>query len=424
MEWYMKNYGCEKNRGESFMYNKIKDISIVALLLFLCCYFMQLFNFPNVLTLLFGGISILTLMLKQKRIRVDLETLLIVTTIASYFIIVYGQRAFTMSLSYVSIVIYVLAHYLGYEIKASEKSEHLYLAFVFAIVVGYSVRGCLNSYLFLDGQFQYPSTVRIWKDIWADWYMVGTWQALFFLPMFACVFPAIAYIRKRKYLCIILLAVAMFFLYISFASESRTSVVILVIIFVAQMFLEIILEWKRIREKISLRNILITVVVVIFLAIAILSVFKDNAIVVKFMSIMNRGGGILNNVRFKLQKVTIEQLFIYPMGGKQMVLPAPHPHPHNTWLDMAFMAGLIPFFAFLVYTVFTIYELIRWLFEKEISQERKIVTAGVYGVFFLYFMIERSFVGSVHYMTPWLFVNGLIHGELFAIKEKLKRQEK
>ena len=406
------------------MQNKIKDISIVALWLFLCCYFMQLFNFPNVLTLLFGGIAILVLMLKQKCIRVDLETLLIVTTIASYFIIVYGQRAFTMSLSYVSIVIFVLAHYLGNELKANKKSEYLYLAFVFAIVAGYSVRGSLNSCLFLDGQFQYPNTVRIWKDIWADWYMVGTWQALFFLPMLACVFPAIAYIRKWKFFSIILLAVAMFFVYISFASESRTSVMILAIIFFAQMFLGILLEWKKIYEKISLKNILLVVLVVIFFAGAILIVFKENAVITKFMSIMNRGGGIFNNVRFKLQKVTIEQLFMYPMGGKQMVLPAPHPHPHNTWLDMAFMAGLIPFFSFLVYTLFTIYELVRWLLIKEISQERKIVTTGIYGVFFLYFMIERSFVGSVHYMTPWLFVTGLVHGELSAIKEKLKRQEK
>lgn len=406
------------------MQNKKQEICVMALWFFLCFYFMQLFNFPNKLTLLFGGIAILALAIKQKKIRIDLMIFVLTLTIASYFIIVHGQRAFTMALSYVSIIILVLAVYLGYEIHGKDRKETLFITLLITIVIGYSVRGILNSYLFLDGQLQYPDYVRIWKDIWADWYMPGTWQIIFFLPAIACVLPAIVYVRKWKLYSIVLLGINAFFGYIAMASQTRASIIILPLVFCAQVLLYVILERKKVRRYFTKRNIVIAIAFIIISLSAVFFALKDSVIVEKFISIMNRDGGILNNIRFTLQKCAIEQLFEYPMGGKQMVFPQPHPHPHNTWLDMAFVAGLIPFFSFLIYTIFTIFELIQWLIKKEVSEERKVIVAGIYTVFFLYFMIERSFVGSVHYMTPWLFVTGMIHGELCAMKDKLKISQK
>lgn len=136
------------------------------------------------------------------------------------------------------------------------------------------------------------------------------------------------------------------------------------------------------------------------------------------MEIMDRDGGILNNIRFKLQRMALEQLFVYPMGGDQMSFMG-YPHAHNAWLDIANMAGVIPFFAFAAYTFLTVYELIRWLMRKDISTERKLMLTGIYGAFFLYYTVERAFESSMHFMTPWFFINGLVHGEL--TKEKNER---
>ena len=56
-------------------------------------------------------------------------------------------------------------------------------------------------------------------------------------------------------------------------------------------------------------------------------------------------GGVLNNVRFKIHRAGLEQLFVYPMGGYQMDFLG-HAHAHNTWIDVADAAGIIPFFSF------------------------------------------------------------------------------
>ena len=95
-----------------------------------------------------------------------------------------------------------------------------------------------------------------------------------------------------------------------------------------------------------------------------------------------------------------------------------HAHAHNTWIDIADASGIIPFFSFAAYTLITIVELIVWLMKQEISTERKLMTAGIYGIFFLYYTVERGLGGSMHYMTPWFLVNSMVHGELWVMGNK------
>ena len=142
---------------------------------------------------------------------------------------------------------------------------------------------------------------------------------------------------------------------------------------------------------------------------------KDHAVVKQFIASWGRNGGILKNVRFEIQRAAIEQLPLYPMGGNQMNFGR-FVHAHNAWLSMADMAGWIPFGLFSIYTVLTLCESIGWLLKKEITTERKIMTSGLLIAFFLFYTVERIFEGAMHFLTPYIFINGLIHGELSMMK--------
>lgn len=394
----------------------LEKIWLCVVGIFLICYFMMLFDFPNRLTILFGSIICLTLLIKQRKFRLDAGICLLTLTLASYFMILYGvPRALTMSLPYVGLVIYVLAHYLTCEVLSQEQGEKKILFFIFAMILGITIHGLLNSYLFLDGQLQYEFTVRIWADIWKEGYMPGTWQVVYFLPALAITFPMILYWKNNKILYGLMILIAVFFIYISMATESRTSVVIFAGVICAELLLYVLLERKKIAELFKNKKVWITSAVVagllMFAGIAlIMSPLGQN-----FISIMGRNGGILNNIRFQIQRRGLEQLFVYPMGGYKMNFLG-YAHSHNTWIDIADAAGVIPFFAFAAYTFLTIYEMIRWLSQKEISTERKLIVAGIYGAFFLYYTVERGLGGSMHFMTPWFFINGLVHGELSVLK--------
>lgn len=377
--------------------------------IFLFCYFMMLFDFPNKITILLGSLICLILLLKQKKFRFGIGTCLLTLTIASYFIILYKGRAFTMSLPYVGILMYVLGDYLSCEVKEHKKSEKLYITLLLILVFGHAVHGYLNSYMFLAGHI--GETVRHWQDIWLRVLIPGTQQIVYFLPVLAFVFPAIVYFKQRKCVNILIITSAIFFVYISMASQTRTSLLAFGLVFFAQMILYMFLEWKQMKKMILRKETGIVILIMLIAAVGAYFLLKDTEIVQSFIGIMGRDGGILNNVRFQMQRRALEQLFLYPMGGRHMELLGRN-YAHNSWLDIANAAGLIPFFAFTGYTIVIIYELIRWLFRKDVSMERKLMVAGLFAIFFLYNTVERAFEGSMHFMTPWFFLNGMLHGEL------------
>lgn len=400
------------------MQNKVRTekIAFGIVWVFLLCYFMMLFDFPNVLTILLGSLICLILLVKQRKFRLDIGTCLLTVTIVSYFIILYGSRAFSMSLPYVGIIMYVLANYLSCDVYKNENSDLRYMQLLYVIVLGHAIHGILNSYMFLTGNL-FQGSVRVWTDFWMQVFLPGTQQIVYFLPVLAFVFPAIIYFRRRKCVNILTILVAVFFIYMSMASQTRTSVLAFGLVFCGQAILYLILEREKILKILSNKKVQRAGIIVIVLAIFAVLILMKHPVVTSFISIMGRDGGVLNNIRFKIQRHALGQLFLYPMGGDQMDFLG-YPHAHNAWLDMANMAGIIPFFAFAGYTIFTVYELIRWLMRKEISTERKLMVVGIYGVFFLYYTVERAFEGSMHFMTPWFFLNGLVHGELSMMKMK------
>ena len=77
---------------------------------------------------------------------------------------------------------------------------------------------------------------------------------------------------------------------------------------------------------------------------------------------------------------------------------------------MANAAGLIPFFAFAAYTAYSVFEMIRLFVNKKVSSEIKIMLAGLFMAFFLYLSVEPALDASVHLVTPWIFVHGLVRG--------------
>lgn len=395
---------------EKLQQKNIQMIFWTAVTIFLCCYFVMLFDFPNRITILLGSTLCLLLWLKQKCFRLDLNTVLLVVTIGSYYIILYGTRAFTMSLPYVGILLYVVGNYLSAEIKTKNNYEKYYMLLLITLIFGHSLHGILNSILFLDGQL-FEDDIRVWMDIWMQITLPGTQQVVYFLPAIAMVFPGILWFKNRKCSNGLWILSAGFFIYISMASQTRTSVLILPLVFAAQVMLYVLLEWKKVKKVLLHKNTKIAAVVGLLLLIVAVFLLKDHPLVSSFMGIMGRDGGIFNNIRFKLQRSALQQLFLYPMGGDQMDFMG-YPYAHNAWLDMANEAGWIPFFAFAFYTFHVIYELIRWLMKKEVSTERKIILAGIFGAFFLYYTVERAFDSSLHFMTPWFFINGLVHAEL------------
>ena len=391
------------------MKDKTQTITFCGVCIFLFCYFLHIFNMPNELTVILGGILCLALVVQQKKLRIDLGICLLMLTLISYYVIINGISGMFYAILYIPPIIYELGNYMVSTIEDKNDVDNELLVLIFIMVIAYTIHGILNSYMWYAG-YVVPGTRR-WQDFWSGEIVPGTQHVAFFLPALAMFFPSMICMKKRKSLNAWIILTAIFFGYTSLATKSRMSVLIFIIVFFMQISFVILCEKNNVRKYLSNKKVWMIGLVILILVVGGVIAIKDSAVVVAFIENMSKGGGILNNVRFKAQRMALQQIFIYPMGGNLMDLGGIS-HSHNTWLDMANAAGVIPFLTFTGYTVYTLYELIYLLVQKDISTEIKIMLAGLYGAFFLYFSVEPAVEASIHLVTPWIFVNGTIHGRV------------
>lgn len=374
--------------------------------LFFLVYFLNFLNISNTLVLLIGASLFLVMIIYQKMLRIDIGICLLTITLMSYYLIVNGIQGIKYSILYIPLIVYVLANYMIYSMKQDKNFNRMVLQVILALIVGFTIYGLLNSYMYYAG-YVVPGTRR-WQDFWSHEIVPGTQHTVYFLPMMAMFLPAIVFIKERKWKSIIVAVITVFFCYTSLVTKSRMPLLIFVIVFFVQGILYAITEWQVTKKVLVDKRTWILAICLMMLVVIGFVAVKDTAVMSNFLNNMGKDGGILNNVRFVAQRQAISQLFDYPMGGRQMDMILGN-YCHNTWLDMANAAGLIPFFAFTAYTVYTLYELLCIVKKEWISTEIKMITVGIYSSFFLYFCVEPALDASIHYLTPWIFLNGVVH---------------
>ena len=313
-------------------------------------------------------------------------------------------------MTYIPILICVLSDYLGAYIRQTQNKECKLLQALWMLVLGFSIHGILNSYLYFAG-YNEPGR-RYWMDIWNKMMLAGTHHSAYLIPVMAMLVPSVIYFKKHKWKTALVLGVTAFFTYTSLVTKSRMPILILILVVMIQMLLYACLEMEKTKKLLRDKRIWLAVFCAVAAMIVAFLMVKDTAVVSAFIENLSEDGGILNNARFVAQRKAILQLFQYPMGGHQMDLFPLKNYCHNTWLDMANAAGVIPFFAFALYTIYSMYQMILLVKNETVTTEVKLVAIGIYVVFFLYFTVEPALDASIHFLTPWVFLNGIVHGYL------------
>ena len=378
----------------------IYAVSLTVLLAF----FMQLFGFPNKLSVLCSFLICGIYFILQKKILVGIREILIVLAMALY-IWFSGKR----NLTGLSIVMLPLFFQLAsrYVLNASQDKKELgkrigKLLGIF--VLGYTLHAVLNAGMYWIYGF---AGSRAWKDVWTGMNVPATQQVIYFLPILALAFPAILYMKRAKILCGVSLIAVMFSLWFSAITGSRTPLAIFVIVLLWEVLLWCAFNWK---EKQTRKQLLIygTVFFLILLAGGLVMWLNWEKIQASpFYAAFGRDGGILHNVRFEAQKNAVAQLFKYPFGGYQMDLGVLE-MAHNVWLDTAKAAGIFPFAVLVAYTVLNIYDLFKMMRNRVLHTGIKYVLSGLWLVMMLYYMVEPALEANVQYMIPWFYINGII----------------
>ena len=399
---------------------KKEKLPYCCMLLFLFAAFMEAFGFKNRYMLVCLVLSIGYCLWRQKKIILDVRELILFIT---FFLYAWIAKKSLLSVTLLPVLFSYLAKLMVYNMEGLKKKEKLIWYMIGVMVLGLCIHGLLNfGELVREYGFAGSKGIRHWGDFWHPERRVpATQQNFYVLPIVAVLFPAVYFIKKHVKVCAVSILMGVVSLWLSLWTDSRIPLLVFAVVLAWELLLFAGMNRERTR--------IIKWCGILFAGAALFLIFAAVAMQQNWFGIQNthlyqiimRDGGILNNIRFKAQFEAIKQLFTYPMGGYQMSLGLSS--THNVWLDMANAAGLIPFIGLLTYTGLSLYDIIRLLGLKNVSQKLKYVLSGIYLAFVLYYMVEPALEANVFLLLPWVYVNGMINASVSTHNEKKRQLE-
>lgn len=380
--------------------NRLEKPAYYLSLLFVFLIFLNFRDIPNRYAILGAVFFCLFYMIKQKKIRLDLNCVLLAVSIAVYDkMLHYGTLNCLMDVLIVSAFM-VFGKYSASESK--NQREAMLPGCIF--LLSYSLYGLLNSINY----FLYPFETggrRTWPEFWTGQDLLATQQCIYVIPLLAMIIPAVIFWKKHKVTCSLILGVDLFFMYHSMRTLSRTPIMAIAVLGVWAMLLLLIFNRKN---KKLMNYTKWTVLIGTGMVLLFLLVGWNWIREIPFVQNMGKDGGVLNNIRFRAQRSVLMQIFDYPMGNPEMYTEGLK-LVHNVWLDMAKKTGIIPFLIFTAYTIVSCVQVIK-LLRSDAKPELKYLLSGLYFAFILYYTVEPALDANIRYIVPWTFINGVVTG--------------
>ena len=110
--------------------------------------------------------------------------------------------------------------------------------------------------------------------------------------------------------------------------------------------------------------------------------------------------------RFDAWWATISGLFNYPMGGRRTNLNISF--VHNLWLDVAYDTGIIPFILLLIFTIYTLRNIMVFL-KTDYPIYLKSIILSMTSAFLIIFMFEPVLQGVTIHFVLYCLMSGIIY---------------
>ena len=127
-----------------------------------------------------------------------------------------------------------------------------------------------------------------------------------------------------------------------------------------------------------------------------------------YLSVINRDGGILHNVRFDMIIDSLRQIPQNLTGGGH-IHPAGYYAVHNYWLQVASDTGIVTFILWIIYNILVIIDAIRLVFIKNIDSKVKYMVIPMIAAVAAYMMMEQAGTGKWYYVNFYVMLAAMMH---------------
>lgn len=283
---------------------------------------------------------------------------------------------------------------------------------------GITIHATLNYMNYLESGFVIEAGKR-WLDYWTQIPLYATEHSFYGAMMGGLLFYACHEIVKRHFHGIFVLLGVLWVNYINIQVMNRMVFAITIVVFLLDLILYIFLVRKDKRQL----KIIVAIVCVLAAAVAAVLLLDVGQIreTAFYSALLNRDGGIINNVRFQIYWTVLKQLIPCWQGGMQMDLMRFY-NAHNFWLQTAYVSGIIPFICLALYTLWNFFDIARLITSKDIDISSKLLLFSAYIGLFCYFMTEQGGNGTADYIMYFTLIGGIISQTVKRLKMEARNE--
>ena len=190
-------------------------------------------------------------------------------------------------------------------------------------------------------------------------------------------------------------------------TATRTLVYLIPVLLIAEFFVWIIFVKKKVKLGLTVSSVLgavlLTMLIVYYLNKDTFLKLFEGTVLARFMEY-----GMSTNGRWSYSKNVLEHFSFTYLGSG--AYSASLGTPHNIWLYIYDYGGIVSFLVYCVFTGMLIVNFIRFLCNKKVLIEIKILISTVFSVIFIEYMLEPFILPLPSFYILTLFIFGLFSG--------------
>lgn len=330
----------------------------------------------------------------------------------------------TTTLSVAKIVVVMslpIAYYIGYSINFHRKHNN-WKTPVYIVIAGVALHGVLN---LLTNFTRLPGGARATVDFWTGEEVLMTTQIALFILIAGCsyyIFFTLKFDQSPilKFFFIFLFICAVIF---NTLGATRTVIYSIVLNFLFCYIVTLVKYQKTVTKALRFIFLFILFVGAVWITWSfdifnVRTLIESTPLFERIQDLNDLESGDMG-LRGEQIVEALSQMFIHPWGGATMEFSEHWDFIHNMWLNVAYVAGLIPCVLLFIYCLSVMKDSLK-LLKTGAKQEDSIFVLGMYVSVLLYWMIEPVFEAVPYIVTLFCFINGVVQQrvENISIEEK------
>lgn len=354
----------------------------------------------NIILLIIFCPLIIYIAWKKDKILVSKNLILIIGFAVSYYII---SMFYEIDVSKISIAC-VLSYYIGMMlIEISKNKEKSVITYTYSIAIGFFIHAMANYIINIGTQDR--NTIDIWTGVGRS----ATLQATMLTMIMGSSFYSLVALKNKLYKLIITIFIILSLSY-NLILGTRTLIIVSVVSFIVSCITFIILNRRNIFLVLKNGKTLLIVIIVIFLVfISNFMGIREKIENTKLLRRINKPYSTEEADENRVQTLFLafNSILEHPMGGNNERI-GELKYAHNMWLDVGKQAGIIPFVLLSVFTIISLWNVIKIFKNEKFSNEFKVFLAGIYSAVLLNMAVEPIMQGEPLFFIMFCMIIGMV----------------